>query len=102
MAGPQPNLLTYTVLVFLSGICLAWAVLSWTKIRDWTHFDSQRGFMINLLAGLILAALTGGFAFHTATSGNPTPQPSPTPIPSPTPPTTGPAPSTLPSTPASA
>jgi hypothetical protein len=92
--------LTYTILVLLSGICVAWAVLSIPRVYRWANSLGPHSLMINVIAGLLLALITGGFAFHAASSGavtgSPPPTPTPTPSTSPTPasagvPTTPPA-----------
>ena len=86
--------LTYTALVFISGVCLAWAVLSHRGFYAWTHSPDRRSFMINVIAGLLLLLLTGGYAWHAVSSGAVTGPPPPTPTPSASVPSTSPTPST--------
>jgi hypothetical protein len=89
-------ILTYTILVLLSGICAAWAVLSIPTVHRWAQSLGPHSLMINVIASLFFALITGGFAWHAVSSGTVTGPPPPTPTPSastpstPTPGTGGP------------
>jgi hypothetical protein len=69
----EAGLVTYTILVFLTGMCLAWVLLNEPHIRTWALREGPKSLMINLIAGLILLAVTGGFAIKAASSPGVTP-----------------------------